>query len=131
MNVQMLKHNSGRDLKSYSLLLINFSPSRNKMAFWRKICCFWVQEFSRTHTFQVTFYNFCQESSFLTPLIVEKGQVLFFIFEKGQGEILTPKKGQGAILTFWKKLGTFLTFFYKRIRTRQGAAPSENRKTWT
>ena len=32
MNVQLLKHNCGRDIKSYSDLLINVSPSRNKMA---------------------------------------------------------------------------------------------------
>ena len=46
MNVQLLKHNRGRDIKSYLDLLINVSPSRIKMAFWRKTCCFQVEEFS-------------------------------------------------------------------------------------
>ena len=67
-------------------------------------------EFSRTHTFQVAFYDFRQESSFLTLLMVGKGQGLFFISEKGQGAFLTTKKGQDAILTFIKRQGTFLIF---------------------
>ena len=116
MNVQLLKHNRGRDIKSYSDLLINVSPSRNKMAFWRKICCFRVQEFYRTHTFQAEFYDFRQESSFLALLKVGKGQGLFFIFEKGQGAFLTSKKGQGAILIFNRRQGAFLT-----SKKRQGA----------
>ena len=114
--VELLMHNRGCDIKSYSPLLLNVSPCKNKMVFWRKICCFWVQEFSRTHTFQVAFYDFWQESNFLTSLMVGKGQGLFFIFEKGQVTFLTSKKGQGAILTSKKRQGTFLTF-----KKRQGA----------
>ena len=62
------------------------------------------------HIFQVEFYNFQQESSFLAPLMVVEGQGLFFISEKGQGAFLTPKKEQGAIFTFKKRQGIFLTF---------------------
>ena len=61
-------------------------------------------------TFQVAFYNFWQESSFLTLLMLGKGQGLFFISEKGQSAFLTSKKGKGAILTFKKRQGIFFTF---------------------
>ena len=98
----MSMHNSSRGIKSYSPLLLNVSPFRNKMAFWRKVCCFWAQEFSRTHTFQIAFYGFWQESSFLALLIVEKKQGLFFNPEKGLGAFLTSKKEQDAILTLKK-----------------------------
>ena len=59
-----------------------------------------MQEFSRVHSFQVTFYDLRQESSFLGLLMMEKGQGLFFISEKGQGAFLTSTKVQGVILTF-------------------------------
>ena len=62
-----------------------------------------MQEFYRTHTFQVEFYDFQQEFSSLVQLMVGKGQDLFFISEKGQDVFLTPKKGQNAILTFKKR----------------------------
>ena len=48
------------------------------------------------HTFQIEFYDFRQESSFLTLLMVGKGQGLFLISEKGQGAFLTNKKWQGV-----------------------------------
>ena len=139
-------HNRGRSIKSYLPLLSNVSPCRNRMAFWRKICSFWVQEFFWTHTFQVAFSDFQQESSFLTLLMVKKGQGLFFISEKRQSAFITSKKGQGAILTFKRRQGAILTFkkrqgafltFRKRqgafltFKKGQGAAPSEKRKTWT
>ena len=96
MNVQPWMHNRGREIKSYSPLLLNFCPCRNEMVFWRKICCFWAQEFSQAHTLQIEFYDFRQESSFLALLMMGKGQGLFFISEIGQGAFLTSKKGQGV-----------------------------------
>ena len=69
-----------------------------------------MQEFSRAHTFQVKFYDFRQEFSFLALLMVGKEQGLIFISEKGQVAFLTSKKGQGAILIFKKRQRTFLTF---------------------
>ena len=119
-------HNRGRCIKSYSPLLLNVSPCRNKMAFWCKICCFWMYEFFRMFTFQVAFSDFRQESSFLALLMVEKGQGLFFISEKSQCAFLTSKKGQGTILTFIK--GRVHVWLLKK---GQGAAPAEKRKTWT
>ena len=70
------------------------------------------------HTFQIAFYDFWQESSYLALLMVRKGQSLFFMSEKGQGAFFTPKKGQSAILTFKKKQGAFLT---SKKRTECGA----------
>ena len=67
-----------------------------------------MQELFRTHTFQVAFSNFRQESSLLALLMVEKGQGLFFIFEKKQGAFLTSKKGQGLFFIFEKRQGAFL-----------------------
>ena len=69
-----------------------------------------MQEFFRTHTFQVAFPDFQQESTFLTLLMVEKEQGLFFISEKRQGAFLTSKKGQGASLTFKRRQGAFFNF---------------------
>ena len=108
MNVQLSMHSCG--IKSYSPLLLIAFPCRNETGFWRKICCFWVQEISWTHTLQVAFYDFQQESSCLALLMMGKGQGLFFISEKRQGAFLTSKKGQGAILTFKKGQDAFLTF---------------------
>ena len=54
-----------------------------------------MQEFSLKHSFQVEFYDFRQESSFLTLLMVVKRQGAFLTSEKGQGVILTFKKGAG------------------------------------
>ena len=69
-----------------------------------------MQEFFQTQTFHVAFSDFRQESSFLTLLMVEKGQGLFLISEKSQGAFLTSKKGQGAFLTSKKGQGAILTF---------------------
>ena len=127
-------HNRGRSIKSYSPLLSNVSPCRNKMAFWRKIFCFWVQEFFRTHTFQVAFFRFSARIQFSRPTDVEKGQRLFFIFAKRQIAFLTSKEGQGAILTFKKRQGAFLTFkkgqgeFFTSKKKRAGRCAL--RKTW-
>ena len=147
MNVQPWMYNRGHEIKSYSPLLLNVTPCRNKMTFWYKICCFWAQEFFWAHTFQVEFYDFRQESSFLILLMVRKGQGFFFISEKGQGAFLISKKQQGAILIFEKRQGIFSTFekkarrifdFWKKgrayfwlLKKRQGAAPSEKFQTWT
>ena len=69
-----------------------------------------MQEFFQTQTFHLAFSDFRQESSFLTLLMVEKGQSLFFISEERQGAFLTSKKRQGAILTFKRRQAAFLTF---------------------
>ena len=42
-------HNRGRGIKSYSDFSKNVSPSTNKVTFWCKICCSWVQEFSNAY----------------------------------------------------------------------------------
>ena len=67
-NILQIKkvHNRSHDNKSNLDLLINVFPSRNKMAFWCKICCFWVHEFSeRSFIFQVPFHDIWKESGFL------------------------------------------------------------------
>ena len=81
-----------------------------KWRFDAKSAVFDCRNSFHTHTFQVAFSDFRQESSFLTLLMVEKGQGFFFISEKRQGAFLTSKKGQGAILTFKRRQGAFLTF---------------------
>ena len=80
-------HNRSRGIKSYSPLLLNVSPCRNKMAFWRKICCFWVQEFFRTHTFHV---EFGRNPAFSPYRWWEKGRA-YFSFLKKAGCFLTSK----------------------------------------
>ena len=126
MNVQLWMHNRSRGIKSYPPLLLNASPCRNKMMFWDKICCLWMQEFSQMHTFQVAFCDFWQECSFLTLLMVGKRQGLFFISEKGQSAFLTSKKGQGAMLTFKKG-----RVYFWLLNKGQGVATTEKCKTWT
>ena len=80
------------------------------MAFCRKIWSYGVQEFFRTHTFQVAFYDFRLESEFLALLMVGKGQDLFFTSEKGHYAFLTSKKGQGTNLALKKKAGHIFYF---------------------
>ena len=72
MNVQLLK--LGRDIKSYSDLLINVSPSRNKMAFW------WLLMVDK------------RQGLLFTSKI---GEGLFLTFKKEQGAFLISKKKKG------------------------------------
>ena len=77
-----------------------FLHLETKWRFGAKSVVFCVQEFSRMHAFQVAFYDFRQESSFLTLLMVGKGLGIFFSSEKGQGVFLTFKKRAGRNFNF-------------------------------
>ena len=111
---------------SYSPLLLNVSPCRNKMAFWCKICCFWEQEFFRTHTFQAAFSDFRQDSSFFAYWWWKKGRACFSFLRKGRVHFWLLKKGRAQFWLLKEGRGHFWL-----LRKGQGAAPSEKRKTWT
>ena len=87
-----------------------FLHVETKWRFDTKSAVFQCRKIFRTHTFQVAFSNFRQESSFLALLIVKKGQGAILTFKRRQGAILIFKKRQGAFLTFKKRQGVFLTF---------------------
>ena len=97
MNMQLLSYNRGSYIKSYWGPSINVSPFRNKMAFWCKIHCFWVQEFFK-HIFLIAFHNFCQESSFLALLMVrKKGNAYFLLLKMGRVNFWLLKKRKGMV----------------------------------
>ena len=109
MNVQLSIHNCGRVIKSYSDLLINVSPSRNKMAFWHIICCFWVQEFSESIFFKHNFSIFRRNPAFLPCWWWKKAKTYFSLLKKGQGAAQSEKPKKWTLLNFVK--GPFFSYW--------------------
>ena len=111
MNVQRLMHNCSHSIKSYSPVLWNVSPFKNKIVFWQIMMFLRARIFLDTH-FSIRISQFLAGILFSHPVNGRKKAECIFHFLK-------------------KKVGGRTWFLLLKKRGRQDVVPFEKCKTWT